>query len=250
MAISTNLGVQSYCFRGFNDNETTAEMVKETGLSGIELCGVHADFQKRDLFENVIKTYTDRGVEIMSTGVNRLSGNEDQDRPFFDFLRAAGAGYMSIDFGTDIIEKGFKDVEKLAEEYDVRLAIHIHGGRHWLGNSDTLRWIYGKTGRRIGLCLDTAWALDSGEDPAAMAREFSDRLHILHLKDFIFDKARRPEDVIIGSGNLDLGALAKVLEQTGFDGISILEYEGDVDNPAPVLKDCVSVIMRAVQDSS
>ena len=249
MAAVIPLGVQSYCFRGFKNNETTAEMVKETGLSGIELCGVHADFQKRALFESFIKPYNDRGVEIMSTGVNRLSGNEDQDRPLFDFLRAAGAEYMSIDFGTDIIEKGFKDVEKLAEEYDVHLAIHNHGGRHWLGNSDALRWVYRKTGKRIGLCLDTAWALDSGEDPAAMVREFSDRLHILHLKDFIFDKARRPEDVIIGSGNLNLGVLAKALEQTGFDGILILEYEGDVDNPVPALKGCVSVIMRAVLDS-
>ena len=37
--------------------------------------------------------------------------------------------------------------------------------------------VFASTSPRIGLCLDTAWALDAHEDPVAMAGKFADRLY-------------------------------------------------------------------------
>ena len=39
--------------------------------------------------------------------------------------------------------------------------------------------------------------------------------------------------------------LAAALDDIGFDGPLILEYEGEVDNPMPALKSCVEA-MRTV----
>ena len=97
-------------------------------------------------------------------------------------------------------------------------------------------------GDRIGLCLDTAWALDAREDPIAMAERYADRLYGVHIKDFVFDRAREPEDVIVGQGNLDLPRLAELIESNENVKMVVLEYEGDVDNPVPALTKCVQAV--------
>ena len=147
-------------------------------------------------------------------------------------------------FKLDAAPQCFKTAERLADEFGINIAIHNHGGRDWLGNRDMLRRVFATTGPRIGLCLDTAWALDAGEDPLKMAEMFGQRLYGLHIKDFVFDRARRPEDVIVGTGNLDLPRLIGLLKKLDFNGYACLEYEGDVDNPVPALKKCVEAVKR------
>jgi sugar phosphate isomerase/epimerase len=154
----------------------------------------------------------------------------------------AGARVITADFSLDRIPECFATASRLADRYGINLAIHNHGGRHWLGSRDILAKVFSQTSERIGLCLDTAWALDSGEDPVAMAEAFAGRLYGVHFKDFTFDSARRPHDVVVGTGNLDLAGLLAVLDRSGFDGVPVLEYEGDVDNPVPALSACVAAL--------
>lgn len=236
-----DLGVQSYCFRHFKDNATVARMVREIGLANIELCGVHADFNDASTYDSVIETYAKAGVKIVAIGVQYFQGDEAKERPCFEFAKRAGAKEMSVSFGINAIPDAFRVAEKLANEYDIRLGIHNHGGWHWLGNAETLAWVFGQTGKQIGLCLDTAWALDSGLSPVKLIEQFGDRLYGLHLKDFIFDRARKQEDVVVGTGNLDLPAIYAALDKVGFNGYGVLEYEGDVEDPVPALTDCVAM---------
>jgi len=239
------LGVQSYCYRGFKDNKTVAKMVKDSGLDRIELCGVHCDFADTARFKDVISIYKDAGVDICSIGVQGMGNDADKERKFFEFIRMAGVRLMSVDFRIDTVPDSYRTAEKLAEEYDVRLAIHNHGSRHWLGSSQMLEYVFKNTSERIGLCLDTAWALDSREDPLEMAEKFKERLYVVHLKDFVFDRAAKPQDVILGEGNLKLKELLRILDKNSFSGESIIEYEGDTDNPVPSLKRCVEAVKEA-----
>jgi sugar phosphate isomerase/epimerase len=184
-------------------------------------------------------------VQIVSTGVNSITCDETKDRNVFEFLRVAGVKFMSVNFGIGSIPESFRAAEKLADEFDVKLAIHNHGGRHWLGCADALNWVFKQTSPRIGLNLDTAWALHSHENPLAMVDRFADRLYGVHIKDFTFDNAGNHEDVVVGTGNLDLPALMKKLVDIGFDGFVALEYEGDVENPVPAIKKCVQAVAAA-----
>ena len=77
-----------------------------------------------------------------------------------------------------------------------------------------------------------------------MAEKFASRLHGVHVKDFIYDRARNPKDVIIGTGNLDLPKFMTVLKQANFTGPVVIEYEGDVENPVPALKECVAALKK------
>ena len=231
-----NLGVQSYCFRNFKDNKVVAKMVKEVGLNKIELCGVHIDFLDTSKFKEVISIYNDEGVSIYSIGVQYFSNNETNERKYFEFVKMCGAKYISADFDINKIFDCFRVAEKLAEEYDVKIAIHNHGGWHWLGNIQSLNYIFKNTSERIGLCLDTAWALDSRIDPIKMIEAFPERVYLLHLKDFIFERDRRPVDVVFGQGNIDIEKLINKLKEINFSGLLIFEYEGEPENPVVSIK--------------
>lgn len=245
MNLPLDLGVQSYCFRHFTDNNEVARLVRECGLDKIEICAVHVDFSKPETFEEVIEAYREAGVQIVSMGVQYFSDDEARERNFFEFARLAGARHISATFGIDTVPHSCRTAEKLADEYDIRLAIHNHGGRDWLGSAAQLGHTLANTSDRVGLCLDTAWALDSGENPLEVAEKFADRLYGAHIKDFVFDRARKPEDVVVGTGGLDLPAFVKQLINNPAVGYTVLEYEGDVENPVPALKQCVAAVHAA-----
>jgi inosose dehydratase len=240
--LNDELGIQSYCFRGFGSNDEVITHLTDSGVTTTELCGVHVDFSAESTFAGVIDTYKQSGIRIVSIGVETLKDEEATERKRFEFVKLAGARHLSVDFKPDTSPASWKTAERLAEEYDVYLGIHNHGGRHWLGSTEFLDHVFANTGNRIGLCLDTAWALDSREDPIKMAERYSDRLYGVHIKDFAFDRARNPEDVIVGQGNLDLPGLLKLIESNENVKMTVLEYEGDVEDPVPALKECVDAV--------
>jgi sugar phosphate isomerase/epimerase len=244
-ALNVPIGIQSWCFREFKTNAEVAKVLKSCGVDNIELCGVHADFNSPEANEEAVATYKDYGVTILSTGVNDLNGEEAHDRPLLEFLKLSGAKYMSVHLPVGIDRAALERIHGLLEEYDVRVGIHNHGGSHWLGSPEILRYLFSITGPRIGLWMDTAWALDAGADPVKMANEFGERLYGVHIKDFTFDTARRPTDVVVGTGNLDLPGLTKALVDHGFSGCAIIEYEGDAENPVPALTLCVQEVKKA-----
>ena len=193
----------------------------------------------------IIDQFRKAGVQIVAIGVERLTGDIAKDRPRFEFCKQAGVKNMSITFGPETLFEGsLKNIEKLADEYDLKLGIHNHGGYDWLGNSVILDYVFKKTSPRIGLHLDTAWAIDAKQNPVEMASKFGDRLYGVHVKDFIYDRGAFPKDVIIGQGNLDLPKFMATLKQVNFTGPLVIEYEGDIENPVPALKECVAALKK------
>jgi sugar phosphate isomerase/epimerase len=195
----------------------------------------------------VIDQFKQAGVQIVCIGVEGMSGVIDKDRPRFEFCKAAGVKHMSISFGPELMDRdfaGLKNVHALAEEYDLKLSIHNHGGYDWLGNDRMLKYIFERVGPRIGLHMDTAWAIDAKMNPVKWVEQFKDRLYGVHIKDFTYSPSREPTDVVIGTGNLDLTALMKSLKSIAFAGPLVIEYEGDAANPVPALADCVKRIQQ------
>ncbi|MFH1707651.1 MAG: sugar phosphate isomerase/epimerase family protein [Planctomycetota bacterium] len=244
MDVKKQLAVQSYCFRNIKDNNKVADLVKEVGLDAIEVCGVHANFNDEATFDEVIGIYKAKKVRIVSIGAEGFGDDAAAAKKRFEFAKKAGCKMISCDFKVDKVPQAYRIVEKLAAEYGINLGIHNHGGRHWLGCAAMLAQVFAETKPCIGLCIDTAWALHSHENPVEMAGKFIDRLHGLHLKDFTFDRAGKHQDVVVGTGNLDLPAMFKLLKEKDFKGPMIIEYEGDVQNPGPSVKACVEAIMK------
>jgi len=244
MDIAKELGVQSFCFRGFKSHAEVIAKVKECDLSKIELCRVHIDFGNEAIHDEVIEQYRKGGVQIVSTGVNGLGNHPEAEEKMFQFAHKAGCKFMSVDFGVD----SYRTAERLADKYDINLAIHNHGGRHWLGCAAMLRSVFKKTSSRIGLCIDTAWALHSHEDPLKWVEEFAPRVYGVHFKDFTFERDGRHNDVVVGTGCLDLKGLLAKLKAVNFNGYAVLEYEADVNNPVPALSQCVKSVREAARN--
>lgn len=242
--MNQTIAIQSWCYRQFKSLPAFFQQFKGAGVSATELCAVHAGFTDPATFAATVAQFKNAGVSIVAIGVEHMTGDIAKDRPRFQFCQAVGAKNMSITFAPELLDRGFAGIERLADEYDVNLGLHNHGGFDWLGNSTILKYILGKTGKRIGLHLDTAWALASGEDPIKWAEQFAGRVHATHIKDFVFDRAGNPQDVIIGTGNLNLPKYLQTLKNINYTGPLVIEYEGDENNPSPALKECVSVLKK------
>jgi sugar phosphate isomerase/epimerase len=234
------IAIQSWCFRNFKSLPEFFPQLKAAGVTATEVCGVHASFADPSSATSTVSQFNAAGVKIVAIGVEYLSGDYSTDKPRFEWCKAAGVKHMSISFKPEAMFDGLKNIEKLADEFDLQLGIHNHGGYDWLGNPTILEYIFGKTSKRIGLHMDTAWAIDAKQNPVEMAEKFIDRLVGVHVKDFVYDRARNPEDVIIGTGSLDLPKFVGVLKGAHFSGPLVIEYEGDEKNPVPALSECVT----------
>lgn len=234
------IGVQSWCFRTYKTTDEVIAAVQASGLDALELCGVHLDINDAAAVVTALARYRESGIAITSFGVAGMPNDEAACRPLFEFAQKAGFTAISADPDPT----AFALVEGLCAEYGVNIAIHNHGRRHRWGAVRELEAVFARTSPHIGLCLDTAWMLDSGENPVKIARHFADRLYGVHIKDFTFQADGSAEDVIVGTGNLQLPALFTALQEINFRGYTTLEYEGDESNPIPSVQACVGVLQR------
>lgn len=243
MSAEFRLGIQSYCFRNFQPLSALIDCLKRVGLHYVEIWPGHLDYKAgRTVARQGLDALKKAAITIDSYGVVGVDADEKKSRELFEFCKMAGLQSFSIG---GVNDDAIDLVESLCDEYGVNVAIHNHGCRHEFGSFDVLEELFSRTSSRIGLCMDTAWALDSGEDPVAGVERFADRLYGVHLKDFIFDEAHKPKDVLIGTGGLDLPAFMDALHGIGFDGYLSLEYEGNPDDPMDEVMACMRAVKKA-----
>jgi inosose dehydratase len=240
--LAGSLGIQSWCFRGFKSHEGVIKALKDCGVSRLELSGAHYDPAKETNHREIIDLYKKGGITISAYGVCLMSTDEARSRAYFEFAKAAGNKVLNVAFG----EGGREMADRLAKEYGIKAALHNHGRKDEDGPVWRIEEHFAKSSPNIGLCLDTAWMMDSGEDPIAIAKKFRDRIYAVHVKDFVFERNGKPEDVVVGEGNLDLKALLAFLVDINFGGVFTLEFEGDINDPVPATTKCVEAVRRTL----
>ena len=244
MSKALEFGVQSFCFRNFKDNAQVAAKVREIGVDKIEVCGVHANFHDIPAWKKVAGIYKDAGVSIISLGVETLVG-DDRERDVFECAALAGAKHISVHFRVDTFAKAIGKAQKLSDEFGVRIGIHCHGGYLFGGQPDVLDYLIKLGAPQIGVCIDTAWCMQIGPqrgNPVEWVKQYAGHIYGIHYKDFVFERNGQWQDTVIGKGNLDFRGFVQALDASGFDGMSVIEFEADPENPTPALKECVGVM--------
>lgn len=219
------MGSQSYSFRNFGFPACIDEL-KKLGLEHMEFCSAHfpPDPQSADL-EKVKATIQAAGIAVPSYGVEGFSTDEAANRTKFEFAKAMGIGILTADPTPD----SFDILDKLTEEYGIKIAIHNHGpNARYDKVTDTLNAVKGHS-PMIGACLDTGHCIRSNEKPQEVVEQLGDRLISMHLKDWVHGG----EEKIVGEGDMDIVATAKALKALNFTGPIMLEYEESPDNPVP-----------------
>jgi len=225
--LSDQIGIKSYSLRHIPDNRDVALAVKHCQASAVDLSGCHVDYDDPLSQERALSAYADAGLRISGIGVVGLRNDEAFNRRYFEFARKAGCGVVSCSVPPRDHQAILDLADRLCGEYGMSLAIHNHGGKDWLGNSTILQYLLADRPRHLGLCLDTAWCLQAGENPLVWLDLFGDRLHGVHFKDFSFSPAGQPRDTIVGEGALDLEGFLKKFTTLPFAGSAVIEYEGE-----------------------
>jgi len=236
---SIDLGIQSYSLRNFKFPQVV-EMTQQLGLHSIEFFPGHFPAnQKPDQLAAGIATLKAAGIAVNAYGVCGFSKNEAAARGLFDFAKKVGFGVITAGPTPDSLDM----LDKLVEQYDVKIAIHNHGpgDRHW-GKLQQLVDGTKDHHANIGVCLDTGHLERSGDPPIAAIEALGPRLHSLHLKDLNAQK----HDVVVGTGTTDLVAFFTALKAVEFDGPCALEYEIEPKNPMPGIRKSLAAIREAV----
>jgi inosose dehydratase len=242
-----NLGMQSFTLRDFKVDRALEE-IKNLGLHSVEFTDGHFSVKSSDADIEAMKSKTQAlGIKIMGHGVNPFTKDHDANRRWFEFAKKAGIRNLSA----DPTEDAFDSLDKLCEEYNIRIAIHNHGpNARYNKVTDVLNAIKGHH-PLIGACADLGHYIRSAEDPVRVINLLEGRLYGIHLKDFAEQKART-KGVILGKGHLDVVGVFRALRKVNFpaDGCLSLEYEENPQDPLPDVKQCLAIASEAAMQSA
>jgi len=199
-------------------------------------------------YASLAAKYAANGVRIHTFGPLGIPGRpedcEAQARRVFELAKACGVDFFELHM---IRAHEIPILEALQKEYGIRVTIHNHGKDHAYGRIVQLKPLLENTS--FGFSLDTAWAVDAGEDPVEMVRAFHDRLVSVHCKEFEYDEDGSWHGVVSGSGTFDLPGLMRLLNDVGYTGLFALEYEGferDSITPLKQSKAAVEELLAAL----
>lgn len=235
------LGSQSYSFRQFDTAGALAE-VKKIGLTNMEFCAAHFPCNAADPgFAKVQELIKESGINVLCYGVESFTADEAANRVKFEFARALGIGIITA----DPLPESFDSLDKLTEEFKIKIAIHNHGPndeRYGLVEK-TLAAIKDHS-PMIGACVDTGHSIRAAEKPHEVLAALGDRVISLHLKDWIHGG----EEQILGKGDMDLVAVARTLKDLKFAGPLMIEYENSPENPGPDMAIGIANWQKAVDE--
>ncbi len=247
------LGPQAYSFNRFTFFEAI-EKAKEMGCNVIEAYPgqklspgepnvTFSHESPPSVWANVKMKLARTGVRLTAYGVVALGNDEEANRKVFDFARIMDIPILTSE--PDI--NSLSMIEKLVEEYNIKVAIHNHPKRpddprykYWDPNYvlDCVEYL----DPRIGVCADTGHWARSGVRPVEALKILKGRIISVHLKDLnefgIFDSY----DVPWGTGACNMTAILDELRRQHFSGMMSIEYEHNWDNNVPDMMKCVAFV--------
>lgn len=236
-----DLGVQSFTYRTFTV-EAFCDALAGTGVTAVELCHEHVTpASDPEEVDSVAGRLDDAGLDVCGYGVERVSDLATA-RETLDLVEQLGGEYASIELPPDD-EALASDVAAAADAYDVDLAIHNHGpGATFDAVEDVLAVLEATPHDRLGACVDTGHFLRSSQPPGEVVPRLGDRVHAVHLKDFVDVDT----EAVPGQGALDVPELLSLLdEHTSFDRPLVVEYEADPEDPTPAVEQAVAAVRDA-----
>jgi sugar phosphate isomerase/epimerase len=241
------LGIASYSLRKLPLSQVL-EACKATDIRHITLKDMHLPRdQSAESVKATAETIRAAGLTLMGGGVITMKPEKGAQvdaafeatvRKDFEYAKAAG---FPLIVAAPAIE-ALDIVEKLVKEYNIPVAIHNHGPEDKLFPSPKAILAHvKKRDKRLGVCMDIGHTVRAGADPAKSALECGPRLLDLHIKDLVKNPDAPPDkawsQVEVGRGSIDIVALFKTLQKMKFQGHVALEYEINVDNPLPGVRE-------------
>ncbi len=228
------LGVATYSLREFQ-RDLVIKQVKQLNIEYVDVKEFHLpQSDSPAALATGRKAFDKAGLKVIGGGnVSLAEPDEDGLRKHFEYAKAVG--FPMIISAPRHENLGI--IEKLAKEYDMKIAIHNHGpeDKNFPTPQSVLEAVKNMDAR-MGLCMDIGHAARAGADIVQSAIEAGPRLFEVHMKD-LKDPSKPAGasfgQVPVGDGVLPIVALFKQLKKQNYQGVCSLEYEIDGDDPVP-----------------
>jgi len=245
------LAVHSYTFQKFSILEaidkTAAVGVKHMSISGsVNLPDAAGNFTKSSTIRmttNDVAAITARmkakGIDpvFVNMGVVKPGIDEAESRKIFEGAKRLGITVLVAEPETHekMEELGpvMDVVEKLAIEYNIKVAIHNHPGpKNFYWHPDTVAAAVKGRSPLLGACADVGHWVRSGLDPVACLKQLEGRVITLHFKDLNV-LGPKAHDVPWGTGVSNAKGMLAELQRQKFKGAICIEYEHNWENSSP-----------------
>ncbi len=223
------LGIASYTFRKFTLDQAIT-MSKQAGAGYISLKDFHLPYKSTPAErQEARKKVETAGLVVASGGVIYMKNNEEEIRTFFEYAKDAGMPTIVCSPDIDALDA----VEKMAKEYNIRIAIHNHGpsDKKYPSPMDVLRLVKDRDDR-MGLCIDVGHTVRLGEDPVEVIKQCARRLYDFHIKD-VTEATAKGKPTEVGLGVIDIVGVLKALVGMRYAFHVGLEYEEKETDPMP-----------------
>ncbi|HOE09901.1 MAG TPA: sugar phosphate isomerase/epimerase [bacterium] len=247
------LGPQAYSFNRFTFFEAI-DKAKQMGCNVIEaypgqaLCPDEKGVQfshdaPPSVWSKALRKLNKTGVRLVAYGVVGLGKDEESNRKVFDFAKLMGISVITTE-PDDIPEGSLDVIEKLVQEYNIKIAIHNHpkstdNPKYKFWDPNYVLECVKRRDPRMGACADTGHWARSGVNPIEALKILEGRVISAHLKDLNEFGNREAHDVPWGTGVCDMGAILDELLRQHFSGPASMEYEYNWDNSVPDMIKCV-----------
>jgi sugar phosphate isomerase/epimerase len=250
------LAVHSYTFQKFSIfdaiDKTASIGVKHMSISGsINLPGADAQILKSatiNLSEEdaakVAAHLKNKGLDpvFVNMGVVKPGADEAAARKIFEGAKRLGIQVLVAEPETHgkMEELGpvMDVVEKLAKEFNIKVAIHNHPQPSFYWNPETVLAAVNGRSPLLGACADVGHWVRSGLDPVESLKKLEGRVITLHFKD-LNEKAKNAHDVPWGTGVNNTRGLLAELKRQNFKGAICVEYEYNWENSVPEIAESV-----------
>lgn len=192
------------------------------------------------------KMLADQGVKLVSTYCS-LGKDAAANRKMFEFARDMGLEFVVAEPPLDALDM----VEKLADEFQVSVAIHNHpkpNSTYW--DPAVLAKACKGRGKRIGACADTGHWMRSGIPVLDGLKLLADRIISFHFKDLNEFGNPKAYDVPWGQGKGDFVAVIKEIRRLKIKAFFGIEYERNLPDKRPEIGQCVAWIEKMAKELS
>ena len=249
--------------------EQSFKECKYLGYDYVENFAFISDFYQEDPQELVALTQK-YGVDLVNL-YGHFNGDAEADiatgKKQIDFLAAIGGKWYNCQHGgyrggeperpldvelTGAICSIAEELGAYARERGVTLCFHPHYGT-CVFDQEQIDWFFGHTTpENVAMCIDTAHTTLAGIDPAALVRQYRDRIAYVHLKDVdtcalrtAEGRAKMQSFRALGLGTVDFPEVVRALNEFGYDGVLCVE----LDNPAICNYQSAETSRRYIRDA-
>lgn len=248
-----HLSMQSYTFHLFSVMESL-DKTQELGIKFIEIYPgqkLGVEFGEEvfgyQLNENQMKKIKDaaseRNIKIISSGV--WTAKSEEWEKIFSFAQEMGMEFITA----EPAHEDWDLIENLAKKYKIKIAVHNHPNENSYWKPEILLNDIQARSKLLGACADVGHYKRMNLDPILCLKQLEGRIISLHFKDIAPEGPEGVlEDVVWGTGVLNVKEMLGELKRQDFSGYFTIEYEANWENNLPQIKESIGYFNQVAND--